>query len=108
MHTKSSRSWRNTAGTGAVRLLLEAERELARRGYRALGKAYFAHGNSGRAPAHALGEDIRRDIADLCLGQIFFLTFGREQATCFAVEKILGDIIFFGNKQPGAAARQLS
>ena len=34
-------------------------------GYKAEGKAYFVHGNRGRAPAHALDSATRQDIADI-------------------------------------------
>jgi biotin operon repressor len=34
-------------------------------GYKAKGKAYFIHGNKGRAPIHALSEGVKQDIFDL-------------------------------------------
>ena len=38
-------------------------------GYKAEGKAYFAHGNRGRKPMHALDESVKADIVDLYLSK---------------------------------------
>ena len=38
-------------------------------GYKAEGKAFFVHGNTGWQPVHTLGEGIRRDIVDFYNGK---------------------------------------
>jgi transposase len=44
-------------------------------GYKADGKAYFIHGNSGRQPAHTLGEKTRQDIIDFYANKYYDANF---------------------------------
>jgi len=44
-------------------------------GYKADGKAYFIHGNSGRSPIHVLSEGARADICDLYLNKYYDSNF---------------------------------
>jgi len=40
-------------------------------GYKAKGKAFFIHGNSGKQPIHALSEEAKNDILDLYLNKYY-------------------------------------
>jgi len=44
-------------------------------GYKAEGKAYFVHGNSGRKPVHTVPESAKADIADLYLNKYYDANF---------------------------------
>jgi hypothetical protein len=44
-------------------------------GYKAGGKAYFIHGNSGREPSHALKEVMKQDIIDLYVSKYYDASF---------------------------------
>jgi hypothetical protein len=44
-------------------------------GYKTEGKAFFIHGNSGRQPAHTIGESTKKDILDLYLNKYYDANF---------------------------------
>jgi hypothetical protein len=51
-------------------------------GYKAEGKAYFVHGNSGRQPAHTLDEKVKLDMHDLYLFKQILTTYGIPYMFC--------------------------
>ncbi|MBK5245585.1 MAG: transposase, partial [Eubacteriaceae bacterium] len=57
-------------------------------GYRELGKSFFIHGNQGRQPARAVGNEIKRLIVDLYRTKYFGTNFQHFQELLGDHEKI--------------------
>jgi len=57
-------------------------------GYKAEGKAYFIHGNSGKQPVHTLAESAKNDILDLYLNKYYDGNFAHFTELLGKKEKI--------------------
>jgi len=57
-------------------------------GYKAEGKAYFIHGNSGRKPTHSMSEGNKQDILDLYRNKYYEANFAHFTELLGVVEKI--------------------
>ena len=58
-------------------------------GYKAKGKAYFIHGNSGNRPAHAMNEEIKQDIIDFYRNKYYGANFAHFTELLELFEEII-------------------